>query len=158
MCPGSARPRHAAPVPAPQKLTYADVKLIRRRARRGARITDLAAEYGVDRKTVRRRLDAHAQAEAAEAQPRLRRQAAAERRKLAEREQRAAAPAAVQDRWIGGREMTYSDWLARPKSLTGRALSEANGLVRLRSPDGRICGWRERHQVDELLDVGWTLA
>jgi len=45
------------PLPAPQKLSHDDVKQIRRRVRRGERITDLAAEYGVDRKTVRRRLD-----------------------------------------------------------------------------------------------------
>ena len=66
-------------MPAPQKLTDVDVKLIRRRLRRGERITDLATEFGVNHKTIRRRLDALEQAEAQEqrrkAAKRLRRQA-----------------------------------------------------------------------------------
>jgi DNA-binding GntR family transcriptional regulator len=146
-------------MPAPQKLTYADVIQIRRRVRRGLRISDLAAEYGVNRKTIRRRLDALAQAEAEEARRRaanrLRRQAAAERRKLAERERMAAAPAQAVSR---RRLSTYEQWLRTPKNLSGRALAEANGLVRLRSPDGRVYSWREREEVEALLEAGWRLA
>ena len=40
------------------KLTEEQVKKLRRRVRAGARLTDLAVEYGVNRKTLRRRLDA----------------------------------------------------------------------------------------------------
>ena len=71
------------------KLTDADVKQIRRRVRRGEHQTVLAAEYGVNRKTLRRRLDAldDAEREQAErtAKKRLHRQAAREKRKLLER-------------------------------------------------------------------------
>ena len=100
-------------MPAPQKLTDADVKLIRRRVRRGERISDLAVEFSVDRRTGRRRLDALEQAEAQDilrtAQRRLRRQAAAERERL---------PAPVDElRPVRRREQTYIDWLARPKGL-----------------------------------------
>jgi AraC-like DNA-binding protein len=146
-------------LPAPQKLIDVDVKVIRRRLRRGARITDLAAEYGVSRRTVRRRLNALNTAEAEEArrkaQNRLRRQAQAKRRKLHERERVAAAPAPVVSRRRSG---TYEEWLRTPKTLSARAWAEANGLVRLRSPDGTICAWRERGEVDALLDAGWVLA
>jgi hypothetical protein len=45
-------------VPAKAKLSDEQVKKIRRRVRAGARVTDIAAEYGVNRKTIRRRLDA----------------------------------------------------------------------------------------------------
>jgi predicted ArsR family transcriptional regulator len=40
------------------KLTDEDVKRIRRRVRAGERQTDLADKFGVNRKTIRRRLDA----------------------------------------------------------------------------------------------------
>jgi hypothetical protein len=87
-------------LPAPEKLTDADVKQIRRRVRRGERITDLAAAYGVNRRTVRRR---------------LRRQAAAERRKLQERER---APTPVEEpRPVRRREEIYSDWLGTKEEL-----------------------------------------
>jgi hypothetical protein len=52
----------------------------------------------------------------------------------------------------------YGAWLATPKNLSGRALAEANGLVRLRSPDGSRCSWREREEVEALFDAGWRLA
>jgi hypothetical protein len=45
-------------VPAKAKLTPEQVKKIRRRARAGEQITDLALEYRVNRKTIRRRIDA----------------------------------------------------------------------------------------------------
>jgi len=140
-------------------VTDEQVKLIRRRARRGERISDLAAEHGVDRKTIRRRLDALNMAEADEARRkaanRLHRQAKAERQKLMEREPRAAAPAPAVSR---RRLSTYAEWLERPKSLSGRALMEANGLIRVRSPDGTVCSWREREEVEALFDAGWRLA
>ena len=44
-------------MPAKPKLTDEQVKKIRRRVRKGERLTDLATEYGVNRKTIRRRLD-----------------------------------------------------------------------------------------------------
>jgi hypothetical protein len=201
-------------LPAKAKLSEPHVKKIRRRVRRGERIVNLAAEFAVSRKTVRRRLDALEQADAKrngarpetgsagrprpsgasllnssptslcathsavrvplftvalaepeaqeqrlKAQRRLRLQAAAEMRKLVERERRAASPPPVQGRGPTlGREMTYSEWLARPKSLTGRALTEARGLVRLQSPDGRRSMWHERTEVEALIDDGWQLA
>ena len=40
------------------KLTDEHVKKIRRRVRAGEQISDLAREYDVNRKTIRRRLDA----------------------------------------------------------------------------------------------------
>ena len=45
-------------MPAKAKLTDEQVKKIRRRVRAGERLTDIAAEYDVNRKTIRRRLDA----------------------------------------------------------------------------------------------------
>jgi hypothetical protein len=146
-------------LPAHPKLTEADVKRIRRRVRRGARISDLAREHHVNRRTIRRRLDELEQAEAEaarrKAQKRLRRQADAERRKLHEREPRAPAPAPVVTRRRSG---TYADWLETPKSLSGRPLAEACGLVRVRNPDGTVYSWREREEIEALLDAGWVLA
>jgi DeoR/GlpR family transcriptional regulator of sugar metabolism len=84
----------------PFKLTDEDIKRIRRRVRAGEHITDLADEYGVDRKTIRRRLDAleHAEAERAMqiAEKRLRRQAAREKRKLVEREHHAGVVPSIE--------------------------------------------------------------
>jgi hypothetical protein len=51
-------------MPAKAKLSDAQVKKIRRRVRAGASRTELAAEYGVNRKTIWRRLDALELAEA----------------------------------------------------------------------------------------------
>ena len=45
-------------MPAKAKLTDEQVKKIRRRVRAGERITELTVEYDVNRKTIRRRLDA----------------------------------------------------------------------------------------------------
>jgi len=52
------------PVPAKPKLTDADLKKMRRRLRAGARRDELAAAYGVNRKTIQRRLKALELAEA----------------------------------------------------------------------------------------------
>ena len=69
-----------------RKLTDQQVKTIRRRSTKGEHLTVLAVEYDVNRKTLRRRLDALAQAEAKRAEriaaTRLGTQAAAERQKL----------------------------------------------------------------------------
>lgn len=168
-------------MPAERKLSDDDVKQIRRRVSRGESITDLAREFGVNRKTIRRRIDALKQEEAEEAErlaaPRRRRQAAGERRKLLERERgpspkrgpgrpKRDPPSDDPGREAGmGVHATYSsrrdprlDWLDRRKNLSGRAFAEARGLVRLRNPDGTIEAWFERAQVDDLLDEGWTLA
>ena len=93
--------RYADHVAAPAKLTDADVKQIRRRVRRGEHQTVLAAEYGVNRKTIRRRLDAldDAEREQAErtAKKRLHRQAAREKRKLLERQRAVEKSPAAKD-------------------------------------------------------------
>ena len=152
----------------PFKLTDEDVKHIRRRVRAGEHQTDLADEFGVDRKTIRRRLDAleHAEAEQAEqvAEKRLRRQAAREKRKLVEREHHRAVPVieAAQSNGHSSQERKRLPdpnlaWLDRPKNLSGRALSEATGLVRLRLPDGSSRRYVERADVEARLDEGWLL-
>ena len=56
------------PMPAKAKLSDAQVKKIRRRVRAGASRTELATEYGVNRKTIWRHLDALELAEAERAQ------------------------------------------------------------------------------------------
>jgi hypothetical protein len=56
------------------------------------------------------------------------------------------------------RSGTYADWLETPKSLSGRPLAEACGLVRVRNPDGTVYSWREREEIEALLDAGWVLA
>jgi hypothetical protein len=68
-------------VPAKAKLSEEQVKKIRRRVRAGGRLTDIAAEYGVDRKTIRRRLDAFERAERERAQQRAARRAEEKRMK-----------------------------------------------------------------------------
>jgi hypothetical protein len=78
-----------------------------RRFRAGEHLTELAVEYGVNRKTLRRRLDAFeladAEREARIAAKRLRRQAERERRTLRERERVAAPASARSDRARGVR-------------------------------------------------------
>jgi DeoR/GlpR family transcriptional regulator of sugar metabolism len=54
-------------VPAKAKLSEEQVKRIRRRVRAGERVSELAAEFAVNRRTIRRRLDALEQAEAEQA-------------------------------------------------------------------------------------------
>jgi hypothetical protein len=51
----------------------------------------------------------------------------------------------------------YLEWLERRKNLSGRALSEASGFVRVRLPDGSIRKAVEREDVEALLDAGWLL-
>jgi hypothetical protein len=153
-------------VAARTKLTDADVKRIRRRIRRGERQTALAAEFDVNRKTIRRRLDALERAEREQAErlakKRLRRQVVHERRKLLEREQAAGHAVAAGDAKPDGRASAsrqrsdpYRDWLDRPKNLSGRALAEANGLVRLARGGDRT--WVERSQVEAYFEAGWVL-
>ena len=150
------------------KLTDADVKRIRRRVRAGEHQTDLAHEFSVSRKTIRRRLDAleHAETERAEriAAKRLSRQAAREKRKLFEREKNSGLAPAIEHTRPSGRRgqrarapNPYFDWLDRRKNLSGRALAEANGLVRVRNSDDTRRVWVERAEVDALLDDGWRL-
>jgi hypothetical protein len=156
----------------PAKLTDADLKRIRRRVRAGEQQTDLADEFGVNRKTIRRRLDALERVETERAQriaeKRLARQAAGEKRKLLERERSPGLDAGVSppldpDRSsdsVGRRIRVanpFFDWLDRRKNLSGRALSEANGFVRIRLPDGSIRKGVEREEVDAWLDRGWLL-
>jgi hypothetical protein len=152
----------------PFKLTDEDLKRIRRRVRAGEHQTDLADEFGVDRKTIRRRLDAleHAEAARAEqvAETRIRRQAAHEKRKLLGRERGGAGPstsvAQANGRSSRKRKRVadpYLDWLDKRKNLSRRALSEASGLVRLRLPDGSGRRYVERPDVEARLDEGWLL-
>lgn len=153
---------------APAKLTDKDVKRIRRRVRKGEHQTDLATEFGVNRKTIRRRLDALecAETEQAEriAEKRLRRQAAREKQKLRERERRAGVlPPSERRKSIRpvARERTRvvdaSEWLDKRKNLSQRALAEAADLVRVRNSDGTMRIWVERPEVDALLEGGWLL-
>jgi hypothetical protein len=154
-------------VAAPAKLTDSDVKRIRRRVSAGEHQTDLAEEFDVNRKTIRRRLDEleSAETERAEriAEKRLRRQAAREKRKLLERERDAGVSPSIEvSRSSPSRQRTPAraalfEWLDRPKNLSGRALSEANGFVRVRLPDGSIRKGVEREEVEALLDTGWLL-
>jgi hypothetical protein len=152
---------------APAKLSDSDVKKIRRRVRAGEQQVLLAAEYGVNRKTIRRRLDEleRAEREKAEhlAKKRLQRQAAREKRKLLEREQDAGAfapepiQAAASLEVRKPRTNPYYEWLDSPKNLSGRALSEALGFVRVRNAAGNIRKGVERSEVEALLDAGWLL-
>ena len=127
----------------PEKLTHADVKRIQCRVRAGERQTDLAREYGVNRKTIRRRLGELEEVEAMAAErvaaSRLRRQAAREKRKLFEREQAVGflsevnppsrRPAA--SRPVHGVDPHYPEWLERPRNMTSRAAAAASGLTRI---------------------------
>jgi len=51
----------------------------------------------------------------------------------------------------------FFEWLDTPKNLSGRARTEASGLVRIQSLDGTRRVWRERSEVEALLDEGWLL-
>ena len=157
--------RYSQPVAAPAKLTEADVKQIRRRIRRGEHQTELAAEFGVNRKTIRRRVCALDSAEREQAEQaerrRLHRQAQREKRKLLEHERAVGGSPAVGDlpraRALVRSERRrdpYHEWLDRRKNLSGRALSEANGFVRLARGGERR--WVERSDVDSYFDAGWV--
>jgi hypothetical protein len=152
------------------KLSEAEVKRIRRRVRAGEYQIDIAEEFGVNRKTIGRRLAALERAEAERAQrlaeKRLRRHAAREKRKLLERERDAGVAARIEpSRSSGGLSQRrasvpnpHHEWLARRKNLSAHARSEASGLVRVRRPDGLIRKWVERAEVEALLDAGWLLG
>jgi len=142
-----------------RKLSAADVQRIRRRVRAGEHQIDLAEEFGVNRKTIARRLAAleRAETERAErlAETRLRRQAAGEKRKLLERERDAGAAPIEPSRSSGGLAQRrtslpnpHHQWLARRKNLSGHTRSEASGLVRVRRPDGSIRKWVERAELE----------
>jgi hypothetical protein len=150
------------------KLSDADVKRMRQLVRRGAQQTDLADEYGVNRKTIWRRLTELERAEKEHAErlaaKRLRWQAERERRKLRQlgREGDAeatarGAPATPPSLRRSLAHDPYIDWLDRPKNLSGRALSEASGLVRVRLPDGSIRKAVEVEALYALFDEGWIL-
>jgi hypothetical protein len=162
-------------VPAKAKLTDEQVKRIARRVRAGERQTDLADEFDVNRKTLRRRLDARERAQTERAQQlaakRLQRQAARERRTLRERERAARLAARNRENTASASQPgqrpapqtvsprdPYHVWLDTPKNLSGRALAEAQGRVRVRNPEGTIHTWRERSEIDALLEAGWQLA
>jgi DNA-binding transcriptional regulator YhcF (GntR family) len=152
-------------VPAPRKLTDADVAEIRRRAEAGEQLSALADEFGVNRKTIRRHLNALESAEREEAEriatKRLKRQIAAQQRKLKQRDE-LLANSTVEVAKPGRRERTSSRaefyaWLDTPKNLSGRALTEALRLVRMRSADGKQRRSVERGDVQRLLEQGWLL-
>ena len=150
------------------KLTNSDVKRIRRRVRAGECQTDLADEFGVNRKTIRRRLDEleRQEKERAEriAEKRLRRQAAREKRKLFEREHTARG-VTLEPHKSSGRSPQkrtpipnpFFEWLDRRKNLSGRAAAEARGLVRVRKPERADRRWVDRSVVEALLDEGWVI-
>ena len=150
--------------PAP-KLSEGDVRQLRRRIDAGEAQTALALEFGVARKTIRRRVDLLCAAETAEAErvalKRLRRQATREKQRLLERDASYAPAVSVERREDGGVKPAVSDpffeWLDTPKNLSGRARTEASGLVRIQSLDGTRRVWRERSEVEALLDEGWLL-
>jgi DNA-binding transcriptional regulator YhcF (GntR family) len=152
-------------VPAPRKLTDANVADIRRRVEAGEQLSALADEFGVNRKTIRRHLNALESAEREKneriATKRLRRQIAAQQRKLKQRDEQ-LANSTVEVAKPVRRERTSSRadlyaWLDKPKNLSGRALTEALGLVGMRSPDGKQRRAVERADVERLLEEGWLL-
>jgi hypothetical protein len=157
-------------VAAPEKLTHADVRKIRRRVRAGEHQTELAREYGVDRKTIRRRLDELERVEAAEASrvaaSRLRRQAAKEKQRLRAREQAAGAAAENHTRAsrsrrravrVRGVDPRYLEWLDKPKNMTWPAAAAASGMTRMRNAASTFHIWVERDDVDARLEEGWLL-
>lgn len=153
-----------APTP---KLSGQDVKRIRRRINGGAYLTDVAREFGVNRKTIRRRLDALERAETERARrlaaKRVARRAAEEKLKLLEREGDSSPAMSVEptrriERAVPQRKSDpYLEWLDAPKNVSGRARAEATGLVRVCNPDNTRRVWVERSEVEALLDDGWRL-
>jgi len=45
-----------------------------------------------------------------------------------------------------------------PKEPVRPAFAEARGFIRVRNPEGTVCAWRERSEIDALLEAGWLLA
>jgi hypothetical protein len=153
--------------PAP-KLSDRDIKRIRRRIHTGERQTDIADEFGVNRRTIRRRLDELERADTERAghlaAKRVRRQAAREKRKLLERKSDAVPATPIEqtqrtERAEARRQEpdAYFEWLDTPKNLSGRARAEATGLIRVRNSDGTRRVWVERSEVEALFDDGWLL-
>ena len=149
------------------KLTYQQLKTIRRRNSKGEHLTVLALEYEVNRKTLRRRLDALAQAETERAQritaKRLRRQAAAERQATsamaaAIAEQRSAAALSSSTSDDASQAHSGARVAGPTKQLQPPRRRSASGLVRVGNPGGSIQQWVEPALVDGLLEQGWTLA
>jgi hypothetical protein len=73
------------------------------------------------------------------------------------RAERHALPAPARGR-AGRRQRPYEAWLETPKNLSGRALAEASGLVRLRNPEGTVTRWVEAADAPALLEEGWSRA
>jgi hypothetical protein len=152
----------------PLKLSDQDVRRIHRRVDAGERLTALAQEFGVDRKTLRRRLDALAAAEDERiervAVKRLRSHAARETRRLLARNPTlvSSESAESQSGDLGATRAhprdPFEEWLETPKNLSGRAAAEGRALVRVQSPDGRRRVWRERSDVEALFHEGWALV
>jgi len=150
------------------QLSDRDVKRIGRRIHAGERQTDIAYEFGVNRRTIRRRLDELERAETERAghlaAKRVRRQAAREKLKLLERERDFAPGAPIEQTQLTERagaprleSDAYFEWLATPKNLSGRARAEASGLVRVRNSDDTRRVWVERCEVEARFDDGWLL-
>jgi hypothetical protein len=45
-----------------------------------------------------------------------------------------------------------------PKEPVRPAFAEARGFIRVRNPEGTLCAWHERSEIDALLEAGWLLA
>jgi hypothetical protein len=126
-----------------------------------------ADEFGVNRKTVRRRLDALERADREEAErianTRLRRQIAAQQRTLTQRDEQVASStvevaASRLPRKRRSRMPDYYNWLDKRKNLAGRAFAEARGLVWIQTPDGKNRRWVERADLDGMFEDGWILV
>lgn len=151
---------------APAKLTDADVKRIRRRVQAGEHQTALADEFGVDRKTIRRRLDALelSETERAErmAEKRLRRPADREKQKLPDRERGSSLPRPIERSRPSGRPTQparvpdpYFEWLDRPKNLSGRALADCVGSSEFEVPmTPVVCGLNALTSMPSSMTAG----
>jgi hypothetical protein len=151
-----------------QRLTGAELALIADWHVRGASDAVIACELGCERSSVRRararpltrgliaagleRQTRREQAQFERADRRRRRQAA-----LAQAEREAAQPASA-DRSAATADTGGSGQGERPQTpavLSGRAWAEAQGLVRLRNPEGTLTVWREKAKADILINAGW---
>jgi DNA-binding GntR family transcriptional regulator len=127
--------------PAP-KLSDRDVKRIRRRIHTGERQTDIAHEFDVNRRTIRRRLDELERADTERAghlaAKRVRRQAAREKLKLLERERDSAPAAPIEQTQRTERAGAPNGFLARTtddRLVAGRSRRPSAAL---RYQPGRI--------------------
>jgi hypothetical protein len=127
-------------MPAKAKLTDAQVKRIRRQVRAGALQSELAVDYGVNRKTIRRRLDA-LERTAAE------RTRSAEQRRLQRLERRAEAAArSEQARPLGAPEAAARS-VQRDDGGPAAAVT-----VRGRRADGRMLRREREFSYTDWLD------